>query len=226
LFPSTVAHYSIRLAAVESEWQDEFGIKLPSSLASAAPKRCRDFLAGRYCARQALRQLAPELADQEIRIGPGREPIWPDGVVGSITHSGSFASAAAARKRDVRAIGIDSERLRIMPSASAIEGEVLEQDEVALLLASGIPRHSLALLGFSAKESLFKCLYPEARMLWEFRELELTAFDARCRAFASRGRSARASAVWPRTGVSGTYLIEADYVHTSAIVFAAAAAAP
>ena len=61
-------------------------------------KRQTEFLAGRWCARQALRVCVPESGDIEIAIGHNREPLWPAMVVGAITHADGFASADALRR--------------------------------------------------------------------------------------------------------------------------------
>jgi 4'-phosphopantetheinyl transferase EntD len=46
-----------------------------------------------------------------------RTPVWPDGVVGSITHTGDFAAAAVAWAADIAGLGIDSEQV-IDPAAA------------------------------------------------------------------------------------------------------------
>lgn len=220
LFPLEVAHFSIRLSASEVDWGSQFELELPAALRGAAPKRQRDFLAGRYCARQALRRLAPELAAHEVRIGSGHEPIWPPGVVGSITHTDWFASAAVAWERDILAVGLDSERVRSVPSPNEIEAQVFEPSEVAKLRCNGFSRQETAFLGFSAKEAVFKCLYARAKALWEFNEIELTELEPTRKVFSAQGRSARAVKAWPVEGVQGTYALDAGYVHTGAFVLA------
>ncbi|MCO4206057.1 phosphopantetheinyl transferase, partial [Aeromonas taiwanensis] len=63
----------------------EQGITLPPSLQSAAPKRLGEFLAGRLAAREALRPF--DLTEHPVAIGAAREPLWPAGLEGSISHS-------------------------------------------------------------------------------------------------------------------------------------------
>jgi hypothetical protein len=50
----------------------------------------------------------------DLPVGPNRAPVWPTGVVGSITHVldshyGTYAAAAVARADAVLALGIDFE---------------------------------------------------------------------------------------------------------------------
>ena len=50
-------------------------------------KRLSDFATGRYCAMKALEQFG--IQDAIIPIGEDRAPIWPEGIVGSISHCDS-----------------------------------------------------------------------------------------------------------------------------------------
>src|SRR5688572_21941564 len=60
-------------------------------------KRRRDFILGRNCARKALAALGHGNAVIERR-GNGA-PLWPDGIVGSITHTSGYAAALVADAR-------------------------------------------------------------------------------------------------------------------------------
>jgi 4'-phosphopantetheinyl transferase EntD len=77
-------------------------------VAGAAEKRRRDFALGRACAHAAL----AEIGRNERAIGRGENgaPTWPEGVVGSITHTQGFAAAIVARARDFAGLGLDAER--------------------------------------------------------------------------------------------------------------------
>ena len=70
---------------LQPDTADQLGLALPVTLDKAVQKRKAEFLAGRYCARAALAQLDGSLA-VNIGIGANREPLWPPGFVGSITH--------------------------------------------------------------------------------------------------------------------------------------------
>lgn len=135
-------------------------LKLPPQLENAVQKRKAEFRAGRYCAAVVLAQLGYAKSTM-IGIGPGREPQWPEGVVGSITHASGYASAVAAKQQLVRGIGIDSEAWIDAGTARELGRHILTatecHDEQQHLFAS--PRHHLTMV-FSAKESLYKCLFP------------------------------------------------------------------
>jgi 4'-phosphopantetheinyl transferase EntD len=54
-------------------------------VANAVVRRRCEFVTARRCAHQALAKLGH--APAPIRTGPKREPQWPAGLVGSITHT-------------------------------------------------------------------------------------------------------------------------------------------
>jgi 4'-phosphopantetheinyl transferase EntD len=74
-------------------------------------ERLRELQSGRVYAKAALSMLGVD--DIELPIGPDRAPVWPTGIVGSITHAkyggASHIAAAVGRDFDVHAIGIDVE---------------------------------------------------------------------------------------------------------------------
>jgi len=124
----------------------------------AVEKRRREFSAGRYCARQALRAL--DCADAPIMHDQNGAPLWPQGIVGSITHSKTHAAAVAAETSKLRGLGIDLETVtRVSP---AITNKILTEPEKAYLLRHPDPveKQRLQALFFSAKEALYKCLHP------------------------------------------------------------------
>jgi enterobactin synthetase component D len=178
---------------------------LPRALRRASPKRQRDFLAGRWCAEEALRRLGA--GSTHVAMAEDRTPIWPDGVVGSITHSGDFAAAAVAWATDVGGLGIDSEQI-IDPAAARDIAAVCMVDETRLFRAAHSRSFSeFCTLVFSAKEAVFKCQFPLTRKLLEFSDVRITSLDWDREYFA-----------WTTVGEqSGTgRLSNADgFVHTS-----------
>ena len=148
---------------------------LPRALRHATQKRQREFLAGRWCAEQALRHLGA--SSTRVAMAEDRTPIWPDGVVGSITHTGDFAAAAVAWAADIPGLGIDSER--IIDSASAWDiADVCMVDELRLFsVAAGRGFHEFCTVVFSAKEAVFKSLFPITRKFLEFSDVRITSLD-------------------------------------------------
>lgn len=78
-------------------------------VAKAVEGRRREFITARRCARSALATLGSP-ASGPIRPGPRREPLWPTGVVGSITHCAGYRAAAVAQRNSLASIGIAPSR--------------------------------------------------------------------------------------------------------------------
>jgi 4'-phosphopantetheinyl transferase EntD len=124
-------------------------------VARAVAKRRREFATGRMYARAALASLgAPSVA---ILVGRRREPLWPQGVVGSITHTDRYCAAAVAWERDLAALGIDAEL--DTPLDEQLRRLVCDDAEHAWCGHHGDAGERGKLL-FSIKESVFKALYP------------------------------------------------------------------
>ncbi len=123
----------------------------------AVAKRRAEFLAGRLAAAQALKRLGHEGVPQRNQDG---SPRWPEAVVGSITHGAGRALCAVARRGEFASLGIDAERLMGADSSLELRRRICSTVELTTLAPIGAPEHDLVSLAFSAKESLYKCLYP------------------------------------------------------------------
>lgn len=67
-----------------------FDLSLPSSVQKSFVKRKFKFLAGRLCAKKCLSQYG-YIGD--VSIGAHREPVWPDGFLGAISHTDNITGA-------------------------------------------------------------------------------------------------------------------------------------
>lgn len=145
----------------------QLGHLLPGSLASAVPKRRAEFAAGRHVAALALARYGC-LTPVERRADGA--PGWPSGFVGSISHAGGLVVAAVARTDAQRSLGIDIEQIVSEDLSRELAARVLSPAELELLTAAlpSAPPQVLFTLGFSAKESLFKCLYPLGQEFFDF----------------------------------------------------------
>ena len=140
-----------------------------AAVTRAVPRRRAEFAAGRSAARVALAQLGEPLA--AIPSGPDRAPIWPRGVVGSISHAGAVAIGVAARTADsgIAALGVDVEPDR--PLSPDLIGDIADDAEIARL--APLPPPVAALRIFSLKEAAYKAQYPLTRQLLGFHDLRL-----------------------------------------------------
>lgn len=133
-----------------------------SCINHCAPERIEQFAAGRVCARLALESLG--IAGFSLLPAPDRQPQWPAGVTGSITHTAGYAAAVVGRRVVGRrgallSLGVDSEvvahvHAELWPGITA-------PDELARLRALPEPlgRVHAAVL-FAAKEAFYKSQFP------------------------------------------------------------------
>ena len=157
-FLSSVAPRGVICAEVEDNGQ---GLPLHPGeachVANAADSRRRDFAAGRFCARAALSRLG--LPDVVIaRTADGR-PVWPDDIVGSITHTSGYAAALVARRSDYLGVGVDAERVGKLTD-DLIPLLFGKRERAWLETMTAEKRSSAATALFSAKEAYFKAWSP------------------------------------------------------------------
>lgn len=129
-----------------------------SLVANAVETRRREFMTARHCAREALGKLG--YAPVPIRAGRKREPLWPAGVVGSITHTTGFRAAAVASRSVLASIGIDTEQNDRLPDGVEESITVEGEREMLAALSRAFPATHWGRLLFSAKESVYKAWYP------------------------------------------------------------------
>jgi len=137
----------------------------------AVEKRRREFVAGRTLARRAIGGLG--FAPVPI-LRRGRAPVWPEGVVGSISHCDTHCAVAVGSVARVRSVGIDLEVIGRV--SDALWKYTFVADERACLAAAPVAeRDRLATLMFSAKEAFFKMQYPLTGMMLDFTDADVTA---------------------------------------------------
>jgi len=183
-------------------------------IARAVSKRRREFTAGRICAREALARFGIE--DFPLVSGPDRAPIWPHGLVGSITHCDGYCAAAVARREDASSLGIDVERLRSLEDG-LVRRICSAEERKALADLPGLDRGRAALAIFSAKESTYKCYYPLAGTVLGYADLEIRLHLESGRFVARLTRGTLPSAGGARH-FAGRMAIDACYVYTAVML--------
>lgn len=136
----------------------------------AAERRRREFLLGRAAAHQAIAALRGS-SPHPIGRGSRGQPLWPEGLVGSISHTRGIAVAAVARRCDASGLGLDVER-RDRRVSAGVARLVASPPEQAWIAAAE-PDLRLKLL-FCAKEALFKALFPLAEVFLGYLDAELS----------------------------------------------------
>ncbi len=204
------------VVAVEVYGDDPEAEVLPAEaalVANAVERRRHEFATARTCARRALLDLG--LAAGPILRGEYGEPIWPPGVVGSITHCDGYRAAAVARATDLLTIGIDAEPDAPLPAGVLdMVTDSAERDSLTAL-AGAEPGVCWDRLLFCAKEALYKAWYPVARRWLEFSEARIS-FDAAGGTFTARVAGQHLTGPErPFEAVEGRFLARAGIVATA-----------
>jgi enterobactin synthetase component D len=206
LFPAFVAHLG---AAISAESFPGTDIEIPAALAAAVSSRRAEFVAGRLCARAAL--LALGAASTTVPRGSDRAPEWPDGFVGSISHSAGFAFAAAARASEARTLGLDVEQVSRFETARITRIVTTPSERTRF----DISTETLAII-FSAKEAVYKCLYPLLRQFLEFDAIELDEIGPG--SFSCHPTRKLSGEFTPETLIEGRYAVTDGLIHTGVML--------
>ena len=109
-----------------------------------------------------------------VPAGPDRAPVWPAGIVGSMTHVDGYRAAAVGRAETWVGIGIDAEEHAPLPPG--VETLVMSQDELTALARTD-PALCPDRVLFSAKESVYKVWYPVTRSWLGFEDVDVRLGD-------------------------------------------------
>ena len=141
-------------------------------LRRAVDKRRREFRTVRHCARQALHKLG--LPPAAVLTGEHREPLWPAGVVGSMTHCSGYRAAALACSHHILTIGIDAEPHQALPpDVLGVIALAEEKIRISELTAAHGALHWDRIL-FCAKETVYKAWFPLMQCWLGFHDASLT----------------------------------------------------
>lgn len=141
-----------------------------TAVAHAIPRRQREFAAGRESVRHAMRLIGwPEMA---VPSAADRSPIWPAGLVGSISHSSTACVAMVAPKRIIASIGVDIEDHRQI-NPDLWEMICTREERAALEKQPEAERGLIVAQLFSAKEAVYKWQYPLTGRMLDFQEVHI-----------------------------------------------------
>jgi 4'-phosphopantetheinyl transferase EntD len=166
LFPEGVAAAELRIPGDPALLFPEES----ASVANAVPQRVQEFAAGRLCARRALVEFG--IADFPLRSGPDRVPLWPESMVGSITHTAGFCSAVVAERCRFAALGLDAEVVGTLKRE--LWPRICVPAEMAWIESlPACAQAAAAMLIFSAKEACYKCRYFATQERLDFSDLRV-----------------------------------------------------
>ena len=128
-------------------------------VAQAVETRRFEFSSARVLAHKVMLQLGHAAAP--LLAHPDRSPAWPDGIVGSLSHSRKYCAALIATKHpQLLGLGVDIEDLR--PLNPNLFDEILTPTEIDIMQTL-LPeeRHAIHVLSiFGIKEAVFKAMLP------------------------------------------------------------------
>lgn len=148
-------------------------------LEGLSQRRRAEFSTARVLAHQAMQRAG--LRQAPVLRNTDRSPRWPDGLQGGLTHSRGLAAAAISTT--LAGVGIDLEQQGRLAEAAATR--ILTAGESAVLGDLDGDFRWLATLAFSAKEAVYKSIYPAVGLYIGYREVtialhpETASFTAR-----------------------------------------------
>jgi phosphopantetheine--protein transferase-like protein len=151
LFPAAVKTYCCHVKDYTEELHPEETV----IISKAIDKRRYEFSAGRFCARKALQQLG--IDNCLLTQGENGEPLWPDQITGSISHSKKWAAAAVSTTKDIMAVGFDIETINRI-SSGILKRIITEKEKELLDKKDEQDAQIYAAHIFSAKEAFYKAL--------------------------------------------------------------------
>jgi 4'-phosphopantetheinyl transferase EntD len=197
----TIPGLLVRCAAITDRGADLSSEEL-EAISKAVSKRRNEFATGRWLARRTMLELG--LEPGHIARGDQRQPIWPAGITGSITHADDIAAVAVSAADACQSIGIDLERWqRVTPE---LHRKLFTDSELTVL--SALPEAAAGLV-FSAKEAGYKATFPLAGRFISFHEAEIDV-DWPARRFAIRYVGEHSQNAVMEQG-EGYFIIAGDY---------------
>lgn len=166
-----------------------------AAVANAVLSRKREFFAGRWHARTALKALGGPAI--EIAVGPDRAPIWPDGFVGSISHCHDYCAAIAGARADFAGLGLDIDS--DVPLSQGVSEMILHPMDTC---TSGVVHSKLC---FVIKEAVYKALYCITARFLSFEAVSLVIDPAQHR-FQATLHDAISREIVGRMHFAGSYV--------------------
>ena len=198
------------------QWQPEHSALFGLAPTNAIAKRQSEYLAGRFCAREALSHLG--FAGVLVGATEHRAPHWPDNTTGSITHSQGFAVALAAPSNVLLSAGIDLEKELSWERAAKVAKHVHTPSEFEHWQTL-TPQEQcfFTTLAFSAKESLYKALHPLVNQSFFFQDAELVSYNQHGHV-SLRLRKTLSPAWTANTLIEGLFNVQDSFVLTAVLI--------
>ncbi|MEP6564343.1 MAG: 4'-phosphopantetheinyl transferase superfamily protein [Mesorhizobium sp.] len=151
------------------------------SIPSRQPLMRRASGAARWIARGLLADMG--LSDAAVLRASSGAPVWPPGITGSLAHDDEMAVAAVAPMSHIGSLGIDVEPALPLP------------DDIFALVATTadrtdqVNRHLAGRILFSAKEAVYKAVYPLDREVLGYEDIVVDLTTGAAMTKTGRGAS-------------------------------------
>jgi enterobactin synthetase component D len=160
---------------------DEFSFILKNSSLStrAVTKRRAEHVAGRLCIHWCYQMLTNQTPPM-ISSDKHGCPVWPFPFKGSISHSSTMAVGILTQDTNILSLGIDIETLLDDKTTTDIVGMVLSSEEQSVHRSRYNQEMSFSrfvTLVFSAKEAIYKAVYPLVRHFFDFTAASVIAIS-------------------------------------------------
>ena len=160
----------IVLNATQEMWEGHLYPEEQECIRKAVPKRRREFTAGRLCAREVLFRLG--VGNFPLLVGPGRAPLWPKNIVGSISHCHNLCVVVATNDKGIKGLGVDVEMAGPLEK-SVLELVCTEKEKQWIADTPPLIGSDMGKIIFSAKESLYKSLFSFTRKPLDFMDVQV-----------------------------------------------------
>lgn len=184
-------------------------------VAKAVEKRRLEVTNVRTAARRALARIG--VPPVPLLRGAKGQPLWPAGVVGSMTHTAGYCAAAVADADKIRSVGIDAEVHDRLPDG-VLGAIALPEEQVALTALGDTGSICWDRLLFSAKEAVYKAWFPLTGRWLGFEDARIT-IDPVAAGFTVELLVDASTTLGPAlTGFTGRYLVRDGFVLTAITV--------
>lgn len=205
LFPDGV----LTLVEHRDSWPTELAKAERVQLGDVCGKRLAEFAAGRQQARRLISTITGTA--EPLLVGDYRQPLWPQGIIGSISHSDDYCAVAVASTGLIQDLGIDVETFEALNPE--VEDLVLTASEMeATKSLEGWVRKLI----FSIKESNYKCCYRRVKAFIDFKQCEV-ALDLDSQVHRSVIRCNNHLGQPVTIHAEGKWKIETGHIFTSAV---------
>ncbi len=195
-----------------SQFFQQYDLLLPDSISRAVIKRQGEFFAGRLMARKALALLGIE--SHNVAIGDDRTPVWPNNISGSISHNNQIALCIVANKDQFNYVGCDVESFITIKTQTEISDTIITPAEEYLIRRCPLGQQVTFTLVFSAKESLFKALYPSVKKYFDFSAANIYEINPKTQTFKLKLAETLTDTLIKNTVFEGFYILNHTYITT------------